>query len=157
MIDTVINRIVVGLVHFILIFSTSVSYAQNEAGVALGTATGFSGLLSTSSNRAIDIGLAYSTNSVFNLYADYLITNARLIKAGQVPLNLYYGLGFRLQNINSGKNDGKTAIGPRAPVGLTYLLNNPDVTFFTEVAPVLDIIPETSVEVMLEVGARIRF
>ena len=136
---------------------STVTQAQNEAGVVVGTASGFSGVLDLGQNRALDLGFAYGYGSELQVYADYLFRNARQFKAGQVPLSLYYGIGARVRNIRSGKHDGKAAIGPRTPIGLTYLINNPDITIFGELAPVLDIVPDSGVEVMVGLGFRIRF
>ena len=147
---------------FIAIILTVISVnakASNEAGFILGTATGFSGLLDLQGNRGIDLGLAYSSNSQFTVYADYLFTKARSwnLQNMSYPLTMYYGLGARLLNIRSGKNDGKVAFGPRAPIGVHMEINNPDISVFAEIAPVLDITPESSVEIMAGLGVRLRF
>lgn len=142
-----------------VIIQCSNANASHEAGVVLGTATGFSGLLDLGGGNAIDLGLAYSSNSQFTVTSDYLFTKARSwnLKNINSPLTLYYGIGLRLLNIKSGKNDGKVAVGPRAPIGVHMEINNPNISLFAELAPVLDIVPESNVEIMAGLGVRIRF
>ncbi|MGZ3692574.1 MAG: hypothetical protein ACXVAX_13780 [Pseudobdellovibrio sp.] len=138
---------------------SSTAFAENEAGVVLGTATGFSGAFDLRSNRAFDVGLAYKYDTNTYVYADYLITNARSfsLRGSSEPMTLYYGIGARVDNIKGGKNDGKTAIGPRAPIGLHYNIKNPDISLFGELAMILDVAPESEVEIAAGVGVRIRF
>ena len=133
--------------------------AGNEAGFVLGTSSGFSGLLDLQGGNAIDLGLAYSSNSQFTVYSDYLFTKARSwnLQNMSYPLTMYYGLGLRLLNIKSGKNDGKVAVGPRAPIGVHMEITNPNISFFAEVAPVLEVAPESNVEITAGVGVRLRF
>lgn len=146
------------LVLSVLILSSNVK-ASHEAGFVLGTTNGFSGLLDLGGKNAIDLGLAYSSNSQFTVTSDYLFTKARSWSLQNVnsPLTLYYGIGLRLLNIKSGKNNGKVAVGPRAPIGVHMEMNNPNISLFAELAPVLDIVPESNVEIMAGVGVRIRF
>lgn len=143
----------------LIFFSGSLASADNEAGFVLGSASGFSGMLDLGGGNAADLGLAWGSDSQLTIYADYLFTNARRWNVRNVsnPLTLYYGLGFRLENINSGKHDGKTSFGPRAPIGLHLEINNPNISFFGELAPVLQLTPESEVEIMVGVGVRIRF
>ena len=145
---------------FVLVLSFStIARAENEAGVVLGTATGFTGLIDLGGSRAFDLGLAYKSSSNLYIYGDYLFTNARSfnMRNSITPMTLYYGLGVRVENLKGGKNDGKTAIGPRAPIGLHYKIINPDVSLFGELAMTLDVVPETNVEIAAGIGFRIRF
>ena len=133
----------------------------NEAGVIVGSETGLSAKFELAeNNRAIDLAVAYrfNSNTSLSVHADYLIENARHFTLRDASnLNMYYGLGARIENINSGTNKGKTAVGVRAPLGVDYKITNPDVTFFGEVAVVLDVVPDSSVEFAAGIGARIRF
>jgi hypothetical protein len=148
----------IALVLPVLILGSNAK-AGHEAGFVLGTASGFSGMLDLGGGNAIDLGLAYSSNSQFTVTSDYLFTKARSwnLRNLSAPLTLYYGLGVRLLNIKSGKNDGKVAVGPRAPIGLHMEINNPNISLFAELAPVLDIVPESNVEITAGIGVRLRF
>lgn len=142
-----------------LLFFSMNAKADNEVGFVLGSASGFSGQLDLGGKRAVDLGLAYSSNSQFTVTSSYLFTKARSWNLRNVsfPLTLYYGLGVRLLNIKSGKNDGKVALGPRAPIGLHMEITNPNISLFAELAPVLDVTPESNVEMTAGIGVRLRF
>ena len=142
-----------------VIILSSNAKAGHEAGFVLGTASGFSGVLDLGGGNAVDLGLAYSSNSQFTVTSDYLFTKARSwnLKNVSAPLTLYYGLGVRLLNIKSGKNNGKVAVGPRAPIGVHMEITNPNISLFAELAPVLDVVPESNVEITAGLGVRIRF
>lgn len=147
------------LIVLSLLVLSSNAKAGHEAGIVLGSASGFSGLFDLGGGNAVDLGLAYSSNSQFTITSDYLFTKTRSWNLQNVnsPLTLYYGIGLRLLNINSGKNNGKVALGPRAPIGVHLEINNPNISLFAELAPVLDIVPESNVEIMAGLGVRIRF
>lgn len=146
------------LISIILLSSLNVQ-AENEAGVVLGTATGVSGFLDLGNNRGVDLVIATNQDSKAHIYADYLFTNARSfdIQNSLTPITMYYGIGLRALTINGGRNDGKTQIGPRAPLGVHYKITNPNLSFFGEIAPVLNLTPEGSLDITAEIGARIRF
>ncbi|MBC7465078.1 MAG: hypothetical protein H7256_03730 [Bdellovibrio sp.] len=146
----------------ILVFFITSSVFADEVGVILGSTTGLSAKFNLpTQNRAIDMGLGYKMNSTssLSLHADYLFENARFIRVKTADVfAMYYGLGARFININSdGVNKGKTSFGPRAPLGLEYKINNPDISFFGEVAIAVDLIPESLVEVQAGIGVRLRF
>lgn len=149
---------------FILILallSSQITFAD-EIGVILGSTTGVSAKFNLpTQNRAIDVGLGYKMNSTssLTLQADYLFENARFIRVKTADVfAMYYGLGARLININSdGVNKGKTSFGPRAPIGLEYKINNPDISVFGELAVAVDLIPDSLVELQAGLGVRLRF
>jgi len=150
------------LVFMIFAFAGASSLQAHELGFILGSATGISAKFNLpEANRSIDMALAYKMNSTssITLHADYLFDNARSLQIKDInPLAVYYGLGARLVNVNSdGVNKGKTSFGPRAPIGLEYVIHNPNLTFFAEVAVIVDIVPETLVELGAGIGIRYRF
>jgi len=116
---------------------------------------------------AIDAAAAWSFadfNS-FQLHLDYLWHNYDLIKTKELPgqLSVYYGIGGRIKlkggNDGNGKGnkDEDTRIGVRVPLGLSYTFKENPVELFAEVAPILDIVPETKFGVGIGVGARYYF
>ncbi len=145
---------------FLLLSSRSFAREELQLGVILGSPTGISTKLSLGNNRAVDAVIAYSIAHDLGLefHADYLIERAHafLIDAPE-PLELYFGIGARFATISKGKHENDLALGPRVPVGVTYTINNPNVVFFGELALILNIVPETNVDLDAGVGARFRF
>lgn len=143
-----------------LIIQTSFAREEMQLGVILGSPTGISGKMSLGNNRAIDAALAYSLSDDLDLVlqADYLIENARSfnINAPQ-PLELYFGIGARIAIVEQGKHEDELAIGPRAPVGISYTISNPNLMFFGELALILNIVPDTDVDLDAGIGVRYRF
>ena len=151
------KRIALALISILGIYCSA---SAHEAGIVLGSASGFSGVLDlNSSNRAVDLGLAWNSDSSLYLYGDYLFTHARSfsLKGASSPMTLYYGLGARMIKIKGGKHDGDTQFGPRTPIGLHYALSNPDISLFGELAAVLNLTPESSVDLTAGIGFRVRF
>lgn len=143
-----------------VLFSVSAFSSQYQLGVMLGEPTGISGKYQLGNNRSVDALLAYSLDNDFGLvlHADYLFEKARSFNLGEFgPLDLYYGIGGRIINIKHGKHKDELAIGPRAPIGLSYDLNNPNLQFFGELAIAFDLIPRTEVDLQGGLGVRIKF
>lgn len=134
--------------------------SEFQLGVMLGAPTGVSAKANLEENRSIDAALAYSLADELGLefHTDYLVEKAHTfsIQEGNL-LNLYYGIGARIVSITKGSHDGDTALGPRAPIGLTYQINNPRVEFFGELALAFDIIPSTNLDLEGGIGLRYRF
>ena len=134
--------------------------ADSALGVVLGDPTGFSGRTSLDGQHSLEGALAYSTghHSGLHVHGTYLWDRARVFSVERSgPIEMYYGLGLRLISINSGKHDGDIAIGPRAPLGVVYKINNPNLEFFGELSLALDVAPDTDVDLDAGVGIRIRF
>jgi hypothetical protein len=131
-----------------------------QLGVVLGAPTGISAKATMEQNRSIDAVLAYSLADHHGLefHVDYLVEKARTfsIKGGG-PLELYYGIGAHIVSVTHGRHDGDTAFGPRAPIGLAYQINNPNVEFFGELALAFDISPSTTLDLEGGIGLRYRF
>jgi hypothetical protein len=137
------------------------SYAEEfNLGVILGSTTGISAKYGLGNNRAIDGALAYSSDNLYgtSLHVDYLVENARHFNLGSLsPLTLYYGIGGRFVNIRNGDDRDKLRAGVRAPIGLDYIISNPNLEFFAELAPILDLTPRTDVYFDVGIGVRYRF
>lgn len=138
---------------------SSAAYADNAVGVVLGDPTGFSGRFSLDDSHSLETALAYSSGYFEGLHfhATYMWDKARAFKTQADPLYLYYGLGLRVISINRGKYDGDVAIAPRAPLGLLYNLENPDIEIFGELSMALDLTPRTDADIDAGVGVRVRF
>ena len=147
----------------VLITSSSISLAAGDGpytfGGILGDPTGVSGKLDLPNDTAIDGAIAwgFGGRSGGRIHGDYLEIRRGQMSAGDADLDLYYGMGARLVSINGGGDSGKIAFGPRAPVGLLYQSEGPNMEFFGEAALILDVIPSVSVDLDLAVGVRLRF
>lgn len=124
-------------------------YSNTEIGVILGEPTGISFKTWQSDRTAIDAALAWSfgDNGSVHLHADYLRHNWLDVDSGS--LAFYYGLGGRVKFADDSR------VGARIPVGLQYLFPDTRLSMFFEVAPTLDLIPETSFGVNGGIGVRI--
>ena len=133
--------------------------ADNAVGAVLGDPSGLSARFGLDSFHSIEGALAYSVSGYkgFHMHATYLWDRARAFKTSGDPLYMYYGLGARFISINDGKYDGDLAIGPRAPLGLIYYFENPDLEVFGELSVALDVAPKTDVDLDVGIGVRVRF
>ena len=124
-------------------------YSNTELGVILGEPTGISLKAWQSDNTAFDAGIAWSfgDNGSLHLHGDYLIHNWLDVESGS--LALYYGLGARVQLADDPR------FGARIPIGLQYNIPDTRLATFFEVAPLLDLVPETSFDVNGGLGIRI--
>ena len=122
---------------------------NTELGIILGEPTGISLKAWQSDVTAFDAGLAWSfgDNGSLHLHGDYLRHNWLDVDSGS--LALYYGLGARLQLADDPR------LGARIPVGLQYNIPDTWLTTFFEVAPLLDLVPETEFDVNGGLGLRI--
>jgi hypothetical protein len=133
-------------------------------GVIAGEPTGLSAKKWITDTTAIDAAAAWSFadfNSL-QLHVDYLLHNYDLIKTKELPgqLAVYYGIGGRIKL--KGSNDEKdkdedARLGVRVPIGLSYTLKENPLELFAEVAPLLDVEPETKLGIGIGVGARYYF
>jgi hypothetical protein len=142
---------------FVLLVFSATSLAQTKGfglGIMVGEPTGISAKYWTTSNNAFDFGLGYSflRNSRFHLHGDYLF-HAKNIFNTTENISLYYGPGARLRVV---END-KSRLGIRFNVGLVWIPKNAPVDVFIEIAPLLDVIPETNFSVNGGIGVRYFF
>ena len=133
-------------------FFTSVD-AQNrpgntELGIILGEPTGISMKFWQSGTTAIDAAVAWSfgRHESVHIHADYLWHEN--LQANRGTFYLYYGLGARAIFADDPK------VGARIPIGLQYIIPDTRLTFFFEVAPILDLMPATKFGVNGGLGVR---
>jgi hypothetical protein len=146
------KNILAKILLLITIFSGAVIAQSNGfgLGIILGEPTGLSAKYWTSSNTAFDFGLGYSflKNSKFHLHADYLFHIKNLSHTTE-NISFYYGPGARLRVDND-----KSRLGIRFNVGLVWIPKNAPIDVFLEIAPLMDVIPETKFYVNGGVGVR---
>lgn len=123
-------------------------YSNTELGIILGEPTGLSFKAWQGNNSAIDGAVAWSfgENGSVHLHADYLLHKWLDVETG--GLAFYYGLGARAVFADDSK------FGARIPVGLQYLFPDTRLSMFFEVAPTLNLIPDTDFGVNGGIGVR---
>jgi hypothetical protein len=169
------------LMMVMLMLATSGAQAQSAAppappprgtgvGIIVGEPTGISLKHWLSPDRALDLAAAwsFSDNEAFQLHTDYLFHYDKLLDQIKVPgsLPVYLGIGGRVKwqdSANDGKGkgsaeeDGDTRVGIRIPLGVTYLFPKAPFDLFAELAPILDVAPESEMDVSVALGARFYF
>jgi len=134
-------------------------------GVILGEPTGISVKKWLSNEHAIDAAAAwsFSENDSFQLHADYLFHDYGILRAGDIGgrLPLYVGVGARLKFQNdddkNGRNDDDALFGIRIPFGISYVIAKAPVDMFAEIVPILDLAPDTELDINAAIGARFYF
>ena len=146
---------------FTLFISVSKSKAEPlSLGVILGTENGLSFKYNLENSNAIAGSVSYSTYRDYgsSFHVDYLFDKARQLEAPQgTSFDFYYGLGVVLSNIRRGLDEGRTQVGIRGPFGLSKSVYNPNLDFFGEIAPVLQVAPNSDVNLAVGLGLRYRF
>jgi hypothetical protein len=141
----------------VIIFFSGFSFAQSKGlglGVLIGEPTAISAKYWTSGNTAFDFGVGYSfeKNSYLNVHADYLFHIKNLFQTSE-NIEFYYGPGARLRFIEN----ATARLGFRFDVGLVWISRNTPIDVFIEIAPLLDIIPETDFSFNGGIGVRYFF
>lgn len=143
------------ILALILVTSTAFAAAgEKGVGFMLGNPTGLNGKMWLDDEHAVDGGFALSLGKHTNLsiHSDYLFQNDSAFFLNDVhALDLYYGLGGRME---FGED---LEIGVRVPVGLAHRMKDPNADVFAEVAPILDFIGRTGLELSFAIGARYYF
>lgn len=143
------------LVVLITLFLAQAAFAQKTGvGVSLGNPTGLNGKYWLSGDRAVDAGLALSfgKHSNASIHSDYLLHNeAAFYFNDTVPLDLYYGIGGRMEFAD------EIELGVRIPVGLVHKVEGGSADMFAEVAPIVDFVGRTGVELHWLFGGRYYF
>jgi hypothetical protein len=129
--------------------------ARMGAGIMVGEPTGVCLKKWFDEGTAIDMATGWSmTDGDFYLHADYLwhriVEDPKI--GGSVPL--YFGIGGRLLVRGDGDD---SELGLRIPVGLDFFLKDNRFDIFVEIAPILNIAPETELGLSGGVGARFYF
>lgn len=138
------------------------------AGFIAGSPTGISLKGWISSDRAIDGALAWNLGhgGTFRMHADYLFHKYGLIQVSKGQLPLYYGPGVRMRFWNDGRYWRKgrwyddrrsTEVAIRFPVGLCYQFDGAPVDAFIELAPALNLVPATYLDLDGALGLRYWF
>lgn len=142
--------------------ATAAREGESGIGLTLGDPTGVSGKYWLGEETAVDAAAAWSLDDDrFNLHADYLLHSFDRTKQEQTPWAFHYGIGARVRfpedNNGKGNDDDDATIGVRVPLGLDVYPSRLPLEFFLEIAPVMDLAPETDLDIEFGIGARFYF
>ena len=129
-------------------------------GVMLGNPTGISSNYRLKKRRSFDGALAFGSDSELYLHGTYLFRHPRSITLEKYKFGWYYGLGLRLHSKKKGgkkKGEQENFLVPRAALGWSFPFQKNKFEIFTEIAMVLDILPETNVNLKFALGGRFYF
>ena len=133
----------------------SAVYAEGfGVGVILGEPTGLSFKQWVSDQTAIDAAAAWSfgEENAFHVHLDYLIHTGGRPDPEVGRIFFYFGIGGRLK-----AEEEQGRIGARIPLGVAYEFDESPVDVFFEIAPILDLAPETELRVNGGFGVRYFF
>lgn len=142
------------LLVLLVLLSLPAMANRKGLGISIGNPTGLNGKYWLDNKAAIDGGLAYSfgKHSDLSLHSDYLLHKEGALFLNDVhPLDLYYGIGGRMEFADD------IEIGVRVPIGLAHTIENGSADMFAEIAPIVDLITKTGLEIHLLFGARYYF
>jgi hypothetical protein len=123
-------------------------------GIIIGEPTGASAKLWGPKNTALQFAVAASFQDAteLHLHADFVYHKDDLFDLERGSMPLYYGAGLRVKFF-----DDDELIGVRFPVGLNYRFEDDPLDAFIEVAPILDVAPDTDFSINAAIGARYYF
>jgi hypothetical protein len=148
-----------GMLIVFILLSNGAAWGQKSGmgfGIILGEPTGIDGKFWLSGRTAFDAAAAWSfaNHSHFQVQGDFVFHNYSVLKKafevqrGDLPL--YYGIGARLR-LDPNSNE----FGIRFVAGMSYIFPNAPFDIFLEVAPIMDLAPDTELDGSAAVGFRI--
>jgi hypothetical protein len=135
-------------------------FQQHGLGLMLLAPTGLSYKFNLDEDQAFDAAFAISSSQTFYVHATYLRKMPWAFDLGSFPVELYYGAGGRVidrEPSSIDRGEATLQMSVRAPVGAMVNFNSPNIEVFSELALVGNVIPKTSVDLTLGLGARYRF
>jgi hypothetical protein len=147
-------KILLGLFFSLIGLSAIATSEKLGMGLMLGNPTGLIGKYWPSDDHAVDagIGLSFGRRTDLNIHSDYLLHKKSAFYFNDVhPLDLYYGLGGRMEFAHN------IELGVRVPVGVAHMMHNKPADLFAEVVPIFDFIGRRGVELSIAFGARYYF
>jgi len=138
----------------IFLISFSALAEQTGLGISIGNPIGVNGKYWLDDNKAVDAGAGFSfgKHTDFSLHSDFLLHSKGALFINDVyPLDLYYGLGGRMEFADD------IEVGIRVPVGLAYVPESGQSDIFAEIAPIIDLVSKTGLELHFLFGSRYYF
>lgn len=153
-----IKSILFGIIVLTILALTSLdSIAQTKGekgiGLMIGDPTGVTFKSWTSSKTAFDLGAAWSLEGTggISIHGDHLWHSWFDVNQGNFAF--YYGIGARARFIEN----EDSSIGVRIPLGVNYLFEEAPLDLFVEIAPIVDLIPDTDANGDGAIGIRYYF
>lgn len=124
-------------------------------GIILGEPTGITDKYFFNEESAIDFGAGWQISDTknFQIYGDYLYHLNYILDVSEGTFPLFFGAGLRY--VIREEDDDK--LGIRLPVGLEYIVQNLPIRIFVELVPVLELTPDTELDLDGGVGVRYFF
>lgn len=145
---------ILALLFVVLVMTSSTAVARTGVGIIAGEPTGFSAKRWLSDETAVDLATGWSlTNGDFYLHCDYLWHRIVQDTRAGASVPLHFGAGGRLLI----RDDADSKLGVRFPVGLSFPLQDGRFDIFVEIAPILNLVPDTEFDLSGGVGARYYF
>ncbi len=122
-------------------------------GIIAGEPTGLCMKAWLGTHSAFDAAVAwsFSKEDALHLHGDYILHSFGIFNVEKGRMPLYYGIGGRI------KFADKSEVGLRVPVGLDYMITNNPLDIFLEIVPLLDLAPDTEIDLNAAVGVRYFF
>lgn len=148
------KKVSVVFVLFVLAFGMPEARGENGLGFGLivGEPTGAIIKKWISETQAIDAAGARSIvgKGSYQFHADYLFHNFSLLQSkdfnGRLPV--YFGVGGRIKH----NEDTDTLVGIRIPLGVSYMFADTLFDLFAEIVPVVDVAPDTDIDINAAIG-----
>lgn len=144
------------IMAFVLFAYSAPTLALEEfsVGVATPAPTGLTFKLWITRLTAIDLFAEWDFNSdQYYFHADYITHDYERLEASESNLMFYYGYGVRVKD--EGLSDD-TIAGLRLAFGVSYLMDDPPLDVFGEIAPRVDVAPSTNFGLDVMIGVRYR-
>jgi hypothetical protein len=144
---------------FLVLFSSTLAANHLGVGIILGAPTGFSFKYWTSRRSAIDFALAWDLgDDYFHIHSDYLFHFPLQFEgSGRSTFLTYLGIGGRFKFKSGGNEDDKNLLGVRGVGGIEFLPHGTPLDIFAEIAPVMNIVEETKLDIDGGIGIRFTF
>lgn len=132
------------------------------AGIMIGEPTGLTFKQWMQHNRALDLAAAWSfaNEAALHVHMDYLYHVPGPPEIEVPGLLFHIGVGGRIKLVeddNDKDNEAENRLGVRVPLGVDYLFARSHVELFLEVAPLVDLAPDTDFTVNGGMGIRYYF
>jgi hypothetical protein len=151
-------KLIKSLVFSGALLATAVAQAEKgefDIGIAAISPNGFIAKYWTTETTAIDIFGEWSFNSnEYLMHADILVHDFNKFQLEDMRIAFYYGGGVRVKFAD---NSDDSIIGVRIPFGVDYFLEEMPVDIFGELAPRVNVYPDTHFGMDVMIGLRYRF
>lgn len=150
-----VSGIPVATVLAVLLLATGAVAGDVGLGIMVGEPTGVSLKIWSGSRTAVDVGAGWSLDESEWIYmhVDYLWHRYDIELDFPGALPFYFGVGARAL-MHEGDD---SRLGVRVPLGLDYLTRDRRFDVYLEVAPIVDVVPDTELGVSGGMGARYYF